>query len=249
MKRVVKILGIILMVSIAFNVNAQTTKQERKEAKVLHKEQQKHDQRLKNDLYKTKTGKDARKAAKKLQKEGWKTLGLPMEKQIEEAWMKQSEKDASGFPRYIVVSEKVTAQTFVAGQMMCENMAKIRIAGAIATEIGSLATEDVANGQLTEKEAASVTKVVEKAKVLVEQKLGRMIKPLEIYRPITSNNNVEVRITMAYDMRMAMTLAQQTMIEELKKELKKTEEELNKLMCLDKNNLCSRVNIFDEVVE
>jgi len=243
MKKVTKILGIILMVSIAFNLNAQTTKQEKQEIKA----QQKQQKEVRSDLYK-KSGKDAQKQAKKFKKEGWKTFGLPIDKQLEEAWMKQYEKDASGYPRYIVASTQVVANSVSAAQMQAENLAKVRIAGAIQTNVASLVDMAVANQEISQKEAASITKAVENSKNIVSQKLGRVVKVLEIYRP-KPNNNVEVRITMVYDMRAAMTLAQQIVLEELKNDLELNKAQLEKMMGIDKLMENSKKIVPDEIAE
>ena len=243
MKKVTKILGIILMVSIAFNLNAQTTKQEKQEIKA----QQKQQKEVRSDLYK-KSGKDAQKQAKKFKKEGWKTFGLPIDKQLEEAWMKQYEKDASGYPRYIVASTQVVANSVSAAQMQAENLAKVRIAGAIQTNVASLVDMAVANQEISQKEAASITKAVENSKNIVSQKLGRVVKVLEIYRT-KPNNNVEVRITMVYDMRAAMTLAQQIVLEELKNDLELNKAQLEKMMGIDKLMENSKKIVPDEIAE
>jgi len=248
MKNVVKILGIILMASMTFSMNAQTVKQQKKEEQKEIKAQKKEQKEVKSNLYK-KTGKDAQKRAKVLKKAGWQTLGLPIEKQVEDMWMKQYEKDATGYPRYIVVSVKATANSFSAAQMMAENAAKIRIAGTIATNVTSLVDQEYANNQLSEIDAVSITKMVENSKNIVAQKLGRTIKVLEIYRPIRSNNNVEVSLTMVYDMRTAVSMASQTILSELKDDLAKNKAQLERLMGLDNlMDQCKNI-IPDEIAE
>jgi len=243
MKKVTKILGIILMVSIAFNLNAQTTKQEKQEIKA----QQKQQKEVKSDLYK-KTGKDARKEAKRYTKEGWKTFGLPIEKQLEERWMKQYEKDASGYPRYIVASSQVTANTISAAQMQIENVLKVRIAGMIGTNIASLADIALANQELSQKDAASITKAIENSKNIVSQKLGRVVKVFEVYRPMP-NNNVQLEVSMMYDMRAAMAIAKQAILDELKDDLEINKAQLEKLMGMDKLMENSKKIVPDEIAE
>ena len=243
MKKAIKILGIILMVSIAFNLNAQTTKMEKQEVKA----QQKQQKDTKNALYK-KTDKNAQKEAKRLQKDGWKTMGLPIDKQLENAWMKQFETDPSGYPRYIVVTVPVIANTVSAAQMQAENLAKVRIAGQIQTNVASLVDMAVANQEISQREAASITKAVENSKNIVSQKLGRIVKVLEIYRP-KPNNNVEVRITMAYDMKAAMTLAQQIVLDELKNDLEVNRAQLEKMMGIDKMMENSKKIVPDEIAD
>jgi len=244
MKKVIKILGIILMVSIAFNLNAQTTKQEKK----VQKEQKKEQKEVKSALY-DKADKDARKEAKRLQKEGWKTMGLPIDKQLETAWLKSFETDPSGYPRYIVVTTQVVANTVSAAQMQAENLAKVRIAGAIQTNVASLVDMAVANQEISQIEAASITKVVENSKNIVAQKLGRVVKVFEIYRP-KPNNSVELRMAMTYDMKSAMSVAQQIILDELKKDLELNKAQLESLMGIDKMMENSKRTIVpDEIAE
>lgn len=243
MKKVTKILGIILMVSMAFNLNAQTSKQQKQESKA----QQKQQKELKSDLHK-KAPKDAQKETKKLKKEGWKTLGLPIEKQLEDAWLKQYEKDPSGYPRYIVASNQVVANTVSAAQMQAENLAKVRIAGMIQTNVASLVDMAVANQELSQKEAVSITKVVENSKNIVAQKLGRVVKVFEIYRE-KPNNNVELRITMVYDMQAAMVITKQIILDELKDDLEINKALLEKIMGIDNLMENSKKIIPDEIVE
>ncbi|MCL2291269.1 MAG: hypothetical protein FWC34_11315 [Bacteroidetes bacterium] len=242
MKKAIKILGIILMVSIAFNLNAQT-KQEKQEIKA----QQKQQKEVKSDLNK-KASKNAQKETKRLQKEGWKTMGLPIDKQLETAWMKQYEMDPSGFPRYIVVTNQVVANTVSAAQMQAENLAKVRIAGAIQTNVASLVDMAVANQEISQTEAASITKAVENSKNIVSQKLGRVVKVFEIYRP-KPNNNVELRMTMVYDMKAAMSLARQIVLDELKNDLEINKAQLEKMMGMDRMMENSKKIVPDEIAD
>lgn len=61
-------------------------------------------QKFTKDQVNEKASKDARKAAKQLQKEGWKVApgGLPMEKQLDRLYEMQYEIDfETGFPKFI----------------------------------------------------------------------------------------------------------------------------------------------------
>jgi len=247
MKKLTKILGIILMVALAFNLNAQTLKQEQKNQQKETKAQVKQQKEVKSDLYK-KPGKDAVKEAKKLQKAGWKTMGLPIEKQLEETWMKQFEKDPSGYPRYIDATTQVVANSISAAQMQAENVAKVRIAGKIQTNIASLADIALANHEISQKDAASITKAVENSKNIVSQKLGRVVKVLEIYRQ-KPNDNVEVRICLIYDMKAAMQIAKQAVIDELKIDLEMNKAQLEKMLGFDRLMENAKRIVPDEIVE
>jgi hypothetical protein len=241
MKNLLKIAAVILIAVLVCSTgaNAQTEKAQKKEAK---KEQQAN-----KDALKAKAIKDARKEAKKLEKEGWKSMSLPIAKQIEDLWLKQYEKDDNGYPRYIVSTNQVIANTMSTAQMQLENIAKTRIAGAISTNIGSQAKIALANQEISQKEAASITKVIENSINGVAQKLGRIVKILEIYRD-KPNNNTEMRISIIYDMKTALTLARQIILEELKNDLEINQAQLEKMMGIDNLMECSPKIIPDEVI-
>ena len=48
--------------------------------------------------------KDAKKEAKRLQKEGYQTMGLPIQRQLEDFYAKLSERDDEGMPMYLMAT-------------------------------------------------------------------------------------------------------------------------------------------------
>ena len=237
------ILALGLMMSTP--VSAQTEKQQKKEKKEYQKDENAH----RKALYQ-KDEKLAMKTAKKLEKQGWKTMGLPIAKQLDRTWMKETEEETPGIPRYIVAREEVTGNTFPAAQSMADNVAKLRIASQVSSSIAALTDVALANNQINAKEAASITKTVEYAKVIVSQKLGRTFKPLEIYQEL-SNGNYRVRIVMMYDMRAAVTIAREVMLEELKKDSDVNKAQLESLMGLDKimEQVAKDMPQYDEIAD
>lgn len=169
------------MVMVVNPVSAQISKQEKKEQKSLKKEQG----QLHKQVY-AKDEKMAVKEAKKLSKEGWKTMGLPISKQLDETWMKMYDREASGYPRYIYAQEMATANSFSAAQSQADNIAKLRIASQVSSSVAALTDLALANNEISQKEAASITKAVENAKIIVSQKLGRTFKTMEIYQELLS---------------------------------------------------------------
>ncbi len=242
-----QILGIALMAVMMLSVNpvvAQTTKAEKKEQKQQKKEQEK----TKKNLF-DKPEKMARKEAKKLTKEGWKTMGLPIAKQVEETWMKMYDKDASGYPRYITATEMVTANSYAAAQSAADNMAKLRIASQINSSVAALVDIALANNEISPKDAASISKVVENSKIIVSQKLGRVFKTQEIYREI--KGNYQLRVVMCYDMKAAMEIARDAILEELKNDSEINKAQLEKIMGIDRLMEQSKTLVpeVDEVIE
>lgn len=239
---------ILLLISIFLLGNnvmfAQTTKEEKKE----QKEQKKDQQETKDELYK-KAGKIARKEEKKLIKQGWQTMGLPIAKQLEQTWMKMYETEPNGYPRYIWAQEMVTANTYAAAQSQADNIAKLRIASQISSSIGALVDVALANQEISAQEAASITKVVENSKILVSQKLGRVFKTMEIFKIV--DGNYQMRTTICYDMKAAITIAKEIILEELKNDSEVNKAQLEKIMGMDNliDNVQKNQPTFDEVVE
>ncbi len=231
MKNTIKLFSMMILAAgllMAQPVAAQTNKQQKQEKK----EQQQQQNEVRKAVF-SKAPKDVQKQAKKLEKEGWKTLGLPIAKQLEETYVRWSEREPNGYPRYIFADVEATGNTFAAAQSMTDNVAKLRIASQISSSVAALTDVALANQQISAKEAASITKTVENAKVIVSQRLGRTFKTLEIYQ-LLSNDNYRVRTIMFYDMKAAATIAREVMLEELKKASDINKEQLEKLLEMDK---------------
>lgn len=224
---------------------AQTDKQQKKEKKEYQKEQNE----LRKALYK-KDEKLAMKTAKKLEKQGWKTMDLPIAKQLDRTWMKEMEEETPGIPRYIAAREEATGNTYATAQSSADNVAKLRIASQVCSSIAALAGVNLANNQINATESNSRDEVLENAKIIVMQKLGRTFKTLEIYQ-ILKNGNYRVRVVMLYDMKAAVTIAREVMLEELKKDSDLNKTQLEKLMGMDKlmEQVAKDMPQYDEIAE
>jgi hypothetical protein len=184
---------------------------------------------LKQDI-KSKAVKEARKEAKKYSKDGYYVApgALPLEKQLESAWMKQYETDEKGNPKYIVASGISVAETQTAAKLQANETAKLELAGQISSNIAALIENSIANQQLNTEEAASVTKTVAASKNLIAQELGRVIPMVEMYKNI--GKNIEVNVRLAYDAATAFDIAKKTIRKNLEEETKIAHEKLEKLM-------------------
>ena len=184
---------------------------------------------LKKDLS-SKPIKMARKEAKQLEKEGYYVApgALPMDKQLEKAYIKQYQDDEDGYPKYIVATGNSIGETQTAAKIQANATAKLELAGAIQTRIAALIENSIANQQLNNEDAASVTKTVAASKSIIAQELGRVITIVEIYKKI--GKNVEASIRIAYDSKTAHEKAKQVIRKSLEEETKITHEKLEKLM-------------------
>jgi hypothetical protein len=172
----------------------------------------------------------ARREARRLTKEKYQIPAgaLPLDKQLEAAWLKQYEEE-NGFPKYIVANATAVGNNYNAAKNQAVNLAKVELAGLIASQIASLAENSVANQDLSKQEAASVVKTVEASKNIIAQELGRVLNILEVYRTLP-NQNVEVQVRLAYSTEMAADVTRKKIIKKLEDETKIAHEKLDKLM-------------------
>jgi hypothetical protein len=194
---------------------------------------QQGEKELKKEI-KDKAVKEARKEAKKFKKEGYYVApgALPMDKQIEKAWMKQYEEDESGYTKYIVATGNSVANSQSAAKLQATELAKIELAGTISTQVAALIETSIANEQLSTEEAATVTKTVAAAKNIIAQEIGRIIPLFEIYREV-GKNNIESSVRVAYSSEMAMDAAKKVIKKKLEDETEIVHEKLEKLMKFD----------------
>ena len=183
---------------------------------------------------KKKAVKEARKEAKKFKKQDYHVApgALPMEKQIETAWIRQYESDEDGYPLYIVASGNSVANTQSAAKLQATELAKLELAGSISTQVAALIESSVANQQFNSEEAASVTKTVAASKNIIAQELGRTVPLFEIYRTL-SNKNVESNVRIAYNSQKAMDIARKAISKKLEQETDIAHDKLEKLMKWD----------------
>ena len=190
---------------------------------------QQSEKELKKDITEKAT-KEARREAKEFEKKGYSVApgALPMEKQIERAWMRQYETDDTGYPLYIVASGNSVANSQSAAKLQATEIAKLELAGSISTQVAALIETSIANEQLSAKDAASVTKTVAAAKNIIAQEIGRVIPLFEIYKNV--GKNIEANVRVAYNSQMAMESAKKVIKKKLEEETEIAHEKLEKLM-------------------
>ena len=183
--KTMKILVAVVMLSICGSVQAQLTKEQKKERQEMKK--------MSKAELNEKASKAARKEAKALSKEGWKAApgALPLEKQLDRSYMMQQEYDEDMFPKYIIGEAMSIGENYDAAKMQATELAKLNLAGQIQTEVTALIENNVANQQLSADEAASVTQSLMAAKSLISQSIGRTVPLVEVYRE-KANKNKEV---------------------------------------------------------
>lgn len=201
--RVIKMMIAVLCLSMATSVSAQVSKEQIKARKELKKQSTK--------ALHEKATKEARKEAKKMKKQGWQTTPgtLPIEKQVDRAFLMQMEYDEDLFPKYLMGEGMSIGENYDGAKMQAIELAKQDLAGQIQTEITTLIENNVANSQITAGEAATVTKSLMAGKSLISQSLGRVLPVIEVYRVVDKkkNQNKEVLVRLAYDSQKAKEAA------------------------------------------
>ncbi|MDE6371162.1 MAG: hypothetical protein K2K92_06705 [Duncaniella sp.] len=202
MKKIIMSIAMCLLVAGMGEVCAQTilTKEQIKERKELAKQTKKQ--------LSEKASKTARKEAKKLAKEGWTVSpgALPLEKQLDKSYTMQFEYDKDGFPQYIMGEAMSVGGNYDAAKMQALELAKQNLAGQVQSEITALIENTVTNEQLTQSDAATVTRSVLASKNMIAQSIGRIVPVVEIYRVVNGNNR-EVLVRIAYSQEMAKAAA------------------------------------------
>lgn len=207
-----------------------TTSMTAQTAKDIRKERQELRKASKSELNEKAT-KTARKEAKKLIKEGWVTVpgALPLEKQLDKSYMMQMEYDEDMYPKYLMGEAMSIGENYDAAKMQALELAKQNLAGQIQTEVTALIENSVANKQLANDEAVSVTQSIMGAKNLISQSIGRTITVMECYR-VKSNKNKEVLVRIAYNGAMAKAAAKRAIQEELSEKSEEIHKKLDKIL-------------------
>ena len=178
-----------------------------------------------------KASKTARNEAKRLKKEGWKPApgALPIEKQLDNSYLKQQEEDELGYPKFLMGEAMSIGENYDAAKMQALELSKQNLAGQIQTEVTALIENTVANKQLAKEEAVSITESVIASKNLISQKIGKTIVVTELYREL-SNKNKEVLVRVAYNMQMAKEAARQAIREDLEQKGLDLHQQLDKAL-------------------
>ena len=221
--KVVSILSVLFLVMLASPSFAQISKEQAKERKMIMKSS-------KSELT-PKATKIARKEAKKLRKEGWTTApgALPIEKQLDKSYMMAYEYDDNMYPKYIMGEAMSVGENYDAAKMQALELAKQNLAGQIQTEVPALIENTVANKQLSQEQAASVTQSIMASKNLISQNIGRTISVVEVFRTL-SNKNKEVLVRIAYNSNMAKEATKKIVREDLEKKGDKLHKDLDKML-------------------
>lgn len=217
----------VAIVAMGMSANAQSVQ----EAKELIKERKVLAKQSKSELNQ-KASKTARKEAKTLKKEGWMVNpgALPLDKQLDKSFLMQMEFEENMMPKYIMGEARSIGENYDAAKMQALELAKQNLAGQIQTEVTALIENTVANKQLAQEQAASVTQSVLASKNLISQRIGRTINVVEVYRTLPGSRNKEVLVRIAYNSKMAMEAAKSVVYENLEEKGQELHDQLDKAL-------------------
>jgi L-alanine-DL-glutamate epimerase-like enolase superfamily enzyme len=103
-------------------------------------------------------------------------------------------------------------------KLQATETAKLELAGQISTQVAALIENSIANQQLNNEDAASVTKIVAASKNLIATEIGRILPMVEMYKKI--GKNVEANVRIAYDLNTGFDVAKKVLRKSLEEETK-----------------------------
>ncbi|MDR1984372.1 MAG: hypothetical protein LBQ28_06080 [Prevotellaceae bacterium] len=221
MKKIV-VIGAVFLAAMSFSF-AQTQKEIIKERKAISK--------LSKSELEAKASKEARKEAKQLKKEGWmKTPGaLPIEKQLDKSYKMQYEYDEQLRPKYIMGEAMSVGSHYDAAKMQAIELSKQTIAEQVQTEIHAFIENTVANKQLANEDAVSITESLIASTNAIVQSMGQVVPIVEVYRT-KSGKNKEVLVRIAYNSDMAKEITKKTIRQNLEEKGNKLHERLDQAL-------------------
>lgn len=220
------IISALAAAAMLFSVEANAQVATKKEFRAVER----HEKFLNKEI-KEKAIKDARKEARKLEKQGYRVpVGeIPLAKQLEKAWQAQYEIDGEGTPYYYMATARTVASNYTAAALQATNTAKLDIAGQIQTQISVLIEQKVANNEITSDNAAAMNSFVSASKSTINNTLGRVLEFVKIYKTL-DNGNTEVQVTLGYNTDIANREALKAMQKNLDADAEELMKELEKLL-------------------
>lgn len=153
--------------------------------------------------------KDAKKAAKDYEKEGWKVLpgSLSIQMQQEKAMKASMEKDNTGEQKYIIERGHSSGETYNAAKLGAIQAAKLAIATSLEQQYAGTLSNDLSNDAVHD---VSVEEVKSSVTSIIDKKLGKVITLTEMYQQM-GPKNFTVSVQVAYDNQQAVAIAKEAL--------------------------------------
>lgn len=183
-----------------------------------------------------KVEKDAKKQAKVLVKDGWKVApGHPsIEMQQLKSLKIQNTMDESFNSKYVEGSAQAVAPTYDGAKYQATELAKINIAGKIASDLAGIAKTNLGNQQVSPDQAENIVKTIGAYKNFVAAKLINIISCVDMYKVDPKNGQYTVGIVIYYNRDEAMKAGMKEIRDQMMKESEELAEELDNLLGLKK---------------
>lgn len=111
---------------------------------------------------------DARKEAKSYEKQGYATMvgRLPMDKQIEAAWIAQTKRNEGGEPAFYIATAKAVGGSYGAAKLQADNHAKLDIAGQVGAALAQIIESKVVNNDMGEGDVETLNNMISASKAV-----------------------------------------------------------------------------------
>lgn len=182
---------IVCLVAVAQTPSyGQVSKEENKMAKFNKKQDNEAIQ-----VVNRKASPQARKKAKEYRKMGYKSFGLPIEYMVDEMFRFQEKRKADGTKAYITDEGVFDCANYNDAKKFALTNAKV----SLATQVQQLVMDETHKvlAQSGDETRQTISKVLEKGKLVTDVQLGLTEMPLVIYRE--KGKNVEVLLVIAYE--------------------------------------------------
>ncbi|MEP0365842.1 MAG: hypothetical protein ABJN36_10175 [Cyclobacteriaceae bacterium] len=183
-------------------------------------------------IKKDKAVKEARKEAKKWEKQDYTNLpgNLPLANQFERSLVMQVMLNDDGEQRYLTATGSAISGSEGVAQANAMDNTRVQLAGVIQSEVSALVTNNKGNTGYTADEMQTVDEFLSSSKTLIQNKIGRIKPVIEMMRRV--DDKFEYRFTVMYDTEEAKRIAKEILQEGLQDKVGKNEDELNKLLGL-----------------
>lgn len=141
----------------------------------------------------------------------------PLDMQLAKAYRMEEELTDEGEPKWIIGTAMSIGENFDGAKMQATTLAIQEIARSIQTTVAAEIQSTGGNQQLAADEAATAVKMVLGGSQWIMNTIGRTIPVVECYQ-ILPNKNKNVRITIAYNVKIANERAKKALREELVKQ-------------------------------
>jgi hypothetical protein len=154
---------------------------------------------------------------------------LPLKEQLDEAYLKEGETDADGYPVWYFSSVRATGNTAYTAKFQATQLALQDIAGQLGSNISGLVENSLANNQITEKEANSLQKTIAASSNLISASLGRTVTFSEFYKKVNSDNMI-CSVTLGTNAKLAEMSAKKAVRAKLEAETGVVREKLDRIL-------------------